>query len=130
MKHQITFLLAGMSAGLICVAFWSFGSPELALTGLTWGVGPLFFVAIVAGIVITGAWRYFKPGFLRYLGGLALCTTSYLAALIAFFWVTGVAPNWFAIRESEDIVDFRIDVWLGLVAAGVVGASGIALSAA
>jgi CDP-diglyceride synthetase len=130
MKHQITFLLAGMITGLICVAFGSFESPEIAIIGLTWGVGPLFFVAVLAGIAITGAWHQLQVGFWRYLVGLILITITYVMALTAFFWVTGVAPNWFGIRESEDIVDFRMDVWLGLIAAGAVGASGIALSAA
>ena len=129
-RHQITFFLAGLIAGLICVTFASFGSPEMAIIGLTWGVGPLFFVAIVAGIVITGVRRNFQPRFLRYLVGLVLCTTSYLAALIAFFAVDGFSPDWFSIRPSANLVHFGIDVWLGLIAAGAVGASGIALFAA
>jgi len=119
--------LTGLIAGLICVTFWSFGSPEIAIIGLTWGVGPLFFVAIVAGIVITGARRYFQPGLLRYLAGLVLCTVTYVVALTAFFGVVGFSPDWFGFRPSGDIIQFGIDVWLGLIAAGAVGASGIAL---
>jgi len=77
--------------------------------------------------VSTGAWRYVQIGLLRYLAGLILITITYLVGLVAFFAVTGFSPHWFGVRPSADIVDFRIDVWLGLVAAGVVGASGIAL---
>jgi|SRR5882724_4913597 len=130
MKHQITFLLAGMIAGLICVAFASFESPEIAIIGLTWGVGPLFFVAVLAGIAMTGAWNQLQVGFWRYLVGLILITTTYVIALTAFFGVFGFSPDWFGVRPSANMVDFRIDVWLGLIAAGAVGASGIALSAA
>ncbi len=125
-RRKITFFLAGLIAGLICATFWSFRSPEIAIMGLVWGVGPLFFVAVVAGIVISGAWRHFHPGLLRYLAGLVLCTTSYLAAVTAFWWVFGLSPRWIGFRPSDDMAQFGIDVWLGLVAAGAVGASGIA----
>ena len=117
-------------AGLICVAFRLFGSPEIAIIGLTWGGGPLFFGAIVAGIEFTGASRYFRPGLLRYLAGLVLCTITYLVALTAFFGVFGFSPGWIGFRPSDDMVHFGIDVWLGLIVAGVIGAIGIALFAA
>ena len=125
--HQIISFLTGLIAGLICVAFRSYGSPEVAIIGLTWGVGPLFFAAIVVGTVLTGASQYFHPGLLRYLAGVVLCTITYLAALTTFFGVFGFSPDWTGLRPSADMVHFGIDVWLGLIAAGVVGASGIAL---
>jgi hypothetical protein len=121
-RQQTTFLLTGLIAGLICVTL---GRSWLGILGL--GVGALFFVAVLAGIAITGAWRYMQVGYLRYLAGLVLSTISYEGALVAFFGVTGFSPDWFGFRPSADIVDFRIDVWLGLIAAGAVGASGIAL---
>lgn len=130
MKHQIMFLLAGMIAGLICVALGLSGSPKIAIIGLTWGVGPLFSVALLAGIAITGAWRYLKAGVLRYLAALVIGTIIYMVALATFFGVFGYSPDWFGVRPSANMVDFGIDVWLGLIAAVVVGASGIALLAA
>lgn len=129
-RQQITFFVAGLIAGLICVTLASFGPPEIALMSLTSGGGPLFFVAIVAGIVISGAWHHFHPRFLRYLAGLGLCAISYLAATTAFWWVFGLSPRWIGFRQSDNIGHFGIDVWLGLIAAGAVGASGIALFAA
>jgi len=128
--HQITFFLAGLTAGLIPVTFAFFGSLETTLMILANGIGPLFFVAIVAGVVITGAWRYLRTRFLRYLGGLVLCTITYLAALMAFFGVYGFSQDWFGFGRSASFEQFGIDVWLGLIAAGAVGASGIALFAA
>src|SRR5438552_2710788 len=92
--QQITFFLAGLIAGLICVTLASFGSPEVAIMLLTSGVGPLFFVAVVAGIVITDSWRHFRPGVLRYLASLIISTLTYLAAVIALWWVFGLSPGW------------------------------------
>ena len=124
MKNQITFLLTGLIMGLVCVIP---GISLLMFFTLTWGVGPCFFLAVVVGIVITGARRHVQAGFLRYFAALIVCIITYLLALMAFFGVTGFSPSWFGIRESDDIVQFGIDVWLGLIAAGAVGAIGIAV---
>ena len=37
------------------------------------------------------------------------------------------SPDWFGVGPSANIADFGADVWLGLIAAGVVGATGITL---
>lgn len=58
---QIIFIIAGLLAGLIVVAIKSIGPVEIAIMSLTWFVGPLFFVATLAGIVMTDAGRCFKP---------------------------------------------------------------------
>jgi len=121
-RQQITFLLTGLIAGMSSVTL---GLSWLAV--LTLGVGPLFFVAVVAGIAITGARSQLQIGFFRYLAALTLSTMTYEVALFALFAVGGFAPNWFGVRPSANFVDFRVDVWLGLTAAGAVGASGIAL---
>jgi hypothetical protein len=128
--QQITFCMAGLLAGLICVAIASTGSPETRIISLTWFVGPFFFVAVLAGSIITGAWRYFQPGLLRYLTGLVLCTITYALALIAFFAVFGFSPDWLGFQPSASIALFGVDVALGLIAAAVVGAVGISLFAA
>jgi hypothetical protein len=95
------------------------------LLTLTYGVGPLFFIAVLAGILLTGAWRRLQVDFLRYLAGLVLCTITYLLALMAFFAVGGFSPDWFGFRQSANIIHFGLDVLLGLITAGIVGASGI-----
>jgi hypothetical protein len=120
-RQQTTFLLSGLVAGLISVLLgtWS-------LMFLAYGVGSLFFFAVAAGIAITVSWRYVLGSFWPYFAGLLLSTITYVAALIAFSAVSGFA-DWFGFRPSAHIPDFRIDMWFGLIAAGVVGASGIAL---
>ena len=76
-QKQIVFFMAGLIAGLICVALVFFGSPEVAIVTLMIGVGPLFFVAVVDGIVLSSARRQFRAGLLRYSSGLVLCTISW-----------------------------------------------------
>jgi hypothetical protein len=120
-RQQITFVLSGLIAGLFSVSLGT-----LSLEFLAYGVGPLFFVAVVMGIVITGSWRFVQSSFWRYFAGLLLTTATYVVALAAFSGVAGFS-DWLGFRGSANILDFRIDVWLGLVAAGVVGASGIAV---
>lgn len=130
MKRQpITFLLTGLIAGLICVGFRFLGSPETAIIGLTWAVGPLFFVATVVGIAITGGRRYLQLGFMRYLTGFVICTITYITAVVTFFAVFGFSADWFGFRASANVVQFGIDVWLGLLASGAVGAVGITVFA-
>jgi hypothetical protein len=129
-RPQITFLVAGLFAGLICVVLGSLETPEIAIVALTYGVGLLFFAAIIAGIVLTGAWRYVKGGFLRYFASLVLSFITYMVGLIAFFSVTGFSSDLFGFRPSANIVNFGIDVWLGLIAAALVGATGIAIVSA
>jgi len=121
-REQITFLLTGLIAGLISAAL---GTRWLAI--LTYGIGPLFFVAVVAGIVITGASRYVQLTFWRYLAGLILSTITYVVALFTFFAVGAFSQNWLHVQPSADILDFGIDIWLGLLAAGAASACGVAL---
>lgn len=123
-RRQITFLLAGLIAGLICVAP---GSSWVVLLTLTYGVGPSFFAAVLAGILVTGAWRHLKADFLRYLAGLVLCAITYFLALLVFLAIDGYSPDLLGFRPSGNVENFGLDVWLGLIAAGAVGASGIAL---
>ena len=121
-RRQITFLFTGLIAGLISVTLGA-----LSIVFLAYGVGPLFFVAVVAGIAVTRAWHYVQVSFVRCVAGLFLTTITYLASLVAFSGVAGFSPDWFGFGRSAQIVDFRADILMGLVAAGVVGASGIAV---
>ena len=125
-RSQVTFLLAGLIAGLICVAP---GMSPIILLTLTWGVGPLFFIAVVASIFITGERRHIPAGFLLYLIGFICCFLTYLAALVVFFIVFGYSPDWFGFRPSQSLENFGPDTWLGLITAGAVGAFGITLFA-
>lgn len=127
MSFQTKFLLTGLIAGLVCVAP---GVSWLMLLTLGWGVGPGFFAAVVAGIIITGARRHFEGNLLRYLLGLIVCCVTYLFALVVFFWVGGFSSEWFGFRPSNFAsYQFGMDVFLGLLAAAVFAAGGIALFA-
>lgn len=126
MKNQLTFLLTGLIAGLVCVAP---GVSWLMLVTLTWGVGPAFFVAVVAGLIMTGARRHLRANFLRYIAGLVVCFIAYLLALMVFFVVYGFSPDLFGLRPSANVDRFGIDVVLGLLAAATFAAGGIALFA-
>jgi hypothetical protein len=121
-RQEITFLLTGLIAELCCVALGT-----VSLVFLVYGVGPLLFVAIVAGIAITGAWGYVRVSVWRYLAGLLVSAITYVAGLVAFSGVAGFSPDWFGFQRSADILDLRIDILLGLIAAGAVAASGITL---
>jgi hypothetical protein len=125
MKTRITFLLAGCIGGLACVL----PGPLLSVFTLTWTVGPAFFVAVIAGIIITGARSHLQASLLRYIAGFVVCFITYFLALMVFFAVYGFSPDWFGIRPSDNVDQFGIDVWLGLIAAGTLAASGISLLA-
>lgn len=126
MKNEMKFLLTGLIGGLACVA------PGLSfmLLTLTWGVGPAFFVAVVAGIIITGERRNLQANPLQYMAGLAVCGITYLLALIVFIWVAGFSSEWFGFRRSDFAkFEFGIDIVLGFLAAATCAAGGIALFA-
>ncbi len=125
MKIKITFLLTGLIGGLVCVAP---GVSWLMLLTLTWGVGPAFFLAVVAGIIISGARHHLQAGFLRYIAGLVICFITYLLALMVFFGVAGFSPDWFGVRPSANF-EFGMDIVLGVLAAATFAAGGIALFA-
>jgi hypothetical protein len=126
MKNQITFLLTGFLGGLLCVM----PGPLLSIFTLTWGVGPAFFVAVIAGIIITGARRHLQAGLLRYLAGLVVCFITYLVSLTVLFAVAGFSPDWFGFTPSDFVThQFGMDVFLGLLAAAIFAAGGIAVFA-
>lgn len=125
MRTKIAFFLAGLIGGLVCVL----PGQLLSIFTLTWGVGPAFFAAVVAGIIITGARRHLQADFLRYLAGLVVCFITYLLALLVFFVVYGFSPDWLNFRPSENVEQFGIDVVLGLLAAAIFASVGIALFA-
>jgi hypothetical protein len=124
-SQQVAVLLAGLISGIVSVTIG-----RLWPAMLTVGVGPLFFISIVAGMAITGALHDHHIGLLQCLGALIVSTTTYVVGLLAFNVVSGFSPEWFGVQSSSDFLDFRFDVWLGLLAAAGVAASGITLLAA
>jgi hypothetical protein len=114
--QQITFSLAGLTAGLVTVAIAGIW-PTLLPVVLIFGVGPLFFVAIFAAITLTGSWSDLSPGWWRIVAGLCLCIGAYLLALFAFFLVV---DSYSGIPASTDPKRFGADVWVGLLAAALV----------
>jgi len=125
MKTKITFLLTGLIGGLVCVM----PGPLLSIFTLTWGVGPAFFVAVVAGVIIAGARSHLLANVLRYIAGLVVCIITYLLALVVFAAVDGFSPDWCGFSPSDNFDQVGIDVVLGLLAAATFAAGGIALFA-
>ena len=123
-RQQITFFLAGFIAGSITVAA---GSASLWV--LTVGVGPLFFVALLAAIALTDSWPHIRRGFWRYVLAACASTMAYVLALLTFWMLGGYLQNLLGSRGSNDLSEFRLDVWVGLIAAALVAAVCIELVA-
>src|SRR5471030_2757595 len=84
--QQITFLLAGLTAGLATVVgarAW----PTLFPMLLVCGVGPLFFVAVLAAITLTCSWSHLSHGWWRIVAEICIFTGAYLLAFFACFGV-------------------------------------------
>src|SRR6185312_1624030 len=121
MRHfRFTFLLCGIVAGLISV-----GLGTKSLEFLATGVGLLFFSAVMVSTIATVSWRYLRTRALKFFAGLVLSTVTYVAGVVAFNMMGGISQTWFGVR-SANIVDFNIDIWVGVLAAGIVGALGVA----
>jgi hypothetical protein len=120
-RKPMRFLFAGLLGGVIWATIGS-----LEPTVLTIGVGLCFFLAVVTAIALTGAQSHLRVGMSRYLACAVLSSVTYVCALLAFNIAVGLTQQ-LGIRASGDLLDFRVDVWLGLIAAAAVGASGIAL---
>lgn len=87
----------------------------------------MFFVAVIAGILVTRVRHHLRADVLRYLAAGVLCFITYMVALLVFFVVARFSPEWLRFSQSDRFENFGLDVWLGLIAAGVIGAGGIAL---
>lgn len=123
-RQQIIFLLAGFTAGIITVAFG-----KVSLTVLSIGVGPLFFFAILAAIAFTDSWPHLSRGLWRYVLAACVSTVAYVLALVTFWWLGGYLQTLLGNRGSTDLSDFRLDMWIGLIAAALVAAVCIELMA-
>jgi hypothetical protein len=123
-RQQITFSLAGFTAGIIAVA-----AGRESLWVLTAGVGPLFFLAILAAIAFTGAWPHVRRGFWRYMLAACASTMAYVLALLTFWWLGGYLQSLLGTNGSNDLSEFRLDMWVGLIAAALIAAVCIELMA-
>jgi hypothetical protein len=119
------FFVSGALAGVLTVA-----AGTSSLTLLVFGVGPLFCFATLAAMHITGGLPSPRVGLWRLLGAVFVSTATYVLSLFVFSIVLGYSPQLFGVQQSSDIVQFRADVWLGLLAASFVAAVGIEAVAA
>ncbi|MGZ5530182.1 MAG: hypothetical protein ACXWJB_16010 [Limisphaerales bacterium] len=123
-KQQTIFFSTGFIAGIITVAFG-----KVSLTVLSIGVGPLFFLAILAAIAFTDSWPHLSGGFWRYVLAACISTAAYVLALFTFWTLGGYLANLLGSRGSTDLSEFRLDMWIGLIAAALVAAVCIELMA-
>ncbi len=119
-RQQITFLVAGFIAGAATIA-----AGAVSPTVLMIGGGPIFFLAILAAIALTDGWPHLTRGFWRYVLAACVSTAAYVLALVTFWWLGGYLQNLLGSHGSNDLSEFRLDVWLGLTAAALVAAVGI-----
>jgi len=123
-RQQITFLLAGFIAGSITAA-----AGRVSLWVLTVGVGPVFFLAVLTAIALTGSWAKVRHEFWRYVLAALASTMAYVLALLTFWWLGGYIQNLLGSRGSTDLSEFRLDMWVGLIAAALVAAVCVELMA-
>ena len=119
-KVQIKFLLSGFTMGFITVVIGRLW-PGL----LTFLVGLLFGIAVLASITITSSWSRLRPGLWRYMVGSTVCTGTYVLALFTLISVSGYAPHLLGVPASDDIGEFRADIWIGFLAASLVASAGV-----
>ncbi len=118
-RQQVTFLLAGLTAGVITTVVGHVWPSFLAF-----GVGLVFFVAVLAAIVLTRSWSRLNHGLWRIIAGICICSGTYLLAFFTFVVVGGYWAELLRIRVSTEI-RFSADVWIGLLAAALVASVGI-----
>ena len=109
-RQQIIFLVAGFIAGSVTVA-----AGRVSLWVLTVGVGPLFFLAILAAIAFTGSWPHIHGGFWRYVLAGCTSTIAYVLAFITFWWLGGYLQRLLGTNGSNDLSEFRLDMWVASV---------------
>jgi hypothetical protein len=118
MRHTSTaFLITSFLSGAITVSL-GFFLPIF----LTIGVGPIFCIALIGAACKTGVLQCVPRDKWRFVAAFVFSTIGYVFALFTFNVVLGYAPQILGVAESTDIVQFRTDVWLGLLAAAATAA--------
>jgi len=122
MRHQLAFLIAGLTAGLLTILLGM-----VSVMFLVFGVGALFFLAVMAAIAITRGWSQLIGGPWRYGAAFGMFVAAYVVALFTFLVVTRYSVL-LGLRESTDITQFGADIWIGLLAAALLSAICIELA--
>jgi hypothetical protein len=66
---------------------------------------------------------------IRYPLFLITCICTFVASMVGFSAAMGYAPDLAKVARSRDILDFKADVWIGLIVAVAIAAAGIELGA-
>ena len=114
-REALTFLLAGLTAGVASVAAGMLWPPILI-----GGVGLFFFAAVLTAITLSGSWPRVRRGGWRYLLGMLTSAAAYWLGLFAFSVTGGYSPDLLGVAPSPDISRFGSDVGIGLIAAALV----------
>lgn len=117
MKAELTFVFVGFIGGLITALLGA--SRPIVLAA---GVGPMFFISLLVAIAITDGWSQISAGVWRYIAAGGLSAVAYILALFVFSVIAGYAPDFLGFMRSRDILEFRADVWIGMIAAVAVAA--------
>jgi hypothetical protein len=114
--HNVLYACTSFVAGVVTVCLGS-----LAPAFLTIGAGPLFFAALLIAN-LNSSQSLFRGNQGRLWSGLVVCSAGYMLAFLAFNFAFAYSPELLNIEASDDVIQFRADVWLGLAAAGCVAA--------
>lgn len=115
-RQQLTFLASGLAVGIVTTIAGRIWPGFLAF-----GVGVLFFLAVLISIRITGSQLYLDSGLWRMMAAICISVGGYLLAVFTFLTVGGYWADWLRINLSTE-KRFGIDLWIGLFA-GVLVAS-------
>lgn len=122
-RVPISFLLAGVVSGVVA-----------ALTGAKWpmalavGVGPAFFLALLAAMTLGGAGKGAAFRWWRWCIAAALYSAVYVLSLFAFSIAAGYSTDLLGVSRSNDFLQFREDVLVGLMVALLVASAGVELT--
>ncbi len=123
-RQQRIFLLAGFLAGMTAAV-----AGKAWLWVLEMGVGLILFIALLAAIALTGSWPRPHGGLWRYVLAAFVSTVAYFLAFLTFWWSAGYMQTLLGDRSSNDLSEFRLDIWVSLIAAAIIAAVCIELMA-
>jgi hypothetical protein len=113
------YFLAGLMAGLLTVSVGARFPVVLAV-----GTGPIFALAVVICAALSKSHPQIDHRVLRCALFCAACLCSYVISLMGFFIAMGYSPDFLKVARSRDVLDFRADVWVGLVVAMLISSIG------
>jgi hypothetical protein len=119
MRPIILCFTFGLLAGLATVGIGAHYPAVLAA-----GTGPIFVGVVILSLMVVGTRPKENRRTLRYALFVAICLSSYAGSLIAFSIGMGYSPGLLKLTPSADVIDFRSDVWIGLVLALAIASLG------